>query len=300
MGVVDRIKAAVTAADQRLRPWSERSRLHRGLHEFLLFGLKQAWASLYGGLMLALLVTTHLLYPKDAPLARYDFLVLAALGLQAALLWLKLEKWEEAAVIFVFHVVGTVMELFKTAHGSWSYPEHSLLRIGGVPLFTGFMYGCVGSYMARAIRLFDVQFDHQIPVWATWLLAVAAYANFFSDSLGFDARWILLIYSAVLFGRVSFWFRPDDRFRKMPMLAGFVLIAFFIWVAENFGTFASAWIYPSQRQGWRMVGPTKMVSWYLLMMLSFVLVSAVRRPKVSRERPLIDDTSFARYQPATR
>ncbi len=300
MGAIDRIKAAVTAVDQRVRPWSERSRWHRGLHEFLLFGLKQAWASLYGGLMLALLLTTHLFYPAGAPLARYDFLVLAAVVLQAGLLWLKLEKWEEAAVILVFHIVGTAMEVFKTAHGSWTYPEPSVLRIGGVPLFTGFMYGCVGSYMARAMRLFDIRFDREVPPWATWLLAVSAYANFFFDSLGFDDRWILLAYSVVLFGRVSFWFRPDHRFRKMPMLLGFVLIAFFIWIAENFGTFASAWIYPSQRHGWRMVGPTKMVSWYLLMMLSFVLVCAVRKTKVSRERPQIDDTSFARYQPAAR
>jgi uncharacterized membrane protein YoaT (DUF817 family) len=53
-------------------------------------------------------------------------------------------------VIAIFHLVGTVMEVFKTAHGSWIYPEPSLLRIGGVPLFSGFMYACIGSYLARA------------------------------------------------------------------------------------------------------------------------------------------------------
>jgi uncharacterized membrane protein YoaT (DUF817 family) len=74
-------------------------------------------------------------------------------------------------VILVFHVVGTVMEIFKTAHGSWLYPEPSLLRMSGVPLFTGFMYACVGSYIARAWRLFDITFIRYPPFWSTWILA---------------------------------------------------------------------------------------------------------------------------------
>ncbi len=250
--------------------------------------------------MLGLLVGTFLFYPKGVGVARYDFLVLAALSIQVLLLWFKLETWEEAGVILVFHVVGTVMEFFKTAHGSWVYPEHNLLRIGGVPLFTGFMYACIGSYMARAIRLFDIQFDRYPRVWATWVLAILAYGNFFADAYGFDGRWFLLAYSAVLFGRVSFWFRPDDRYRRMPVILGFVLVALFIWIAENFGTFASAWVYPSQKDGWRLVPMSKMVSWYLLMMLSYVLVATVRPPGVSRERPQIDERRFARRQPTHR
>jgi uncharacterized membrane protein YoaT (DUF817 family) len=65
----------------------------------------------------------------------------------------------------------------------------------------------------------------------------------------------------------------------MPMLLGFVLVALFIWLAENLGTFANAWRYPSQADGWRPVGLAKLGSWYLLMLLSFVLVSTVHRPK---------------------
>ena len=34
-----------------------------------------------------------------------------------------------------------------------------MLRIGGVPLFTGFMYAAVGSYLVRVYRLFDLRFD---------------------------------------------------------------------------------------------------------------------------------------------
>ena len=161
MGLRDRIKAAVAELDVRARPWVEKGPWHRRAYEFLLFGLKEAWACLFGGTMLALLVGTHLFWPAHAPIARYDLLVIAALAVQAGLHALKLEHWAEARVIFVFHVVGTIMELFKTAHGSWIYPEPSVLRIGGVPLFSGFMYACVGSYIARAWRLFDFRFTRQ-------------------------------------------------------------------------------------------------------------------------------------------
>jgi uncharacterized membrane protein YoaT (DUF817 family) len=281
MSLKDWIKARVADFDVAVRPWAERSRLNAWAYEFLLFGLKQAWACLFGGAMLALLVGTHFLWPRDAPLARYDFLVIGALSLQVLLLATKLERWEEAIVIAVFHVVGTVMELFKTAHGSWIYPEPSLLRIGGVPLFSGFMYACIGSYLARAWRLMELKFVNYPPLWAPWLLAVLAYVNFFSHHFIPDFRVGLYALSVVLFGRASFVITPDRKPRRMPMLLGLLLVALFIWFAENLGTFASAWIYPSQQHGWNMVPITKLGAWYLLMMLSFVLVSIIHRPEAA-------------------
>lgn len=84
-------------------------------YEFVRFGVKQAWACLFGALLLALLIATHFFYPKGAALARYDFLVIAAVLIQLAMLLFKLETLEEAKVIVVFHAVGTVMEIFKTS-----------------------------------------------------------------------------------------------------------------------------------------------------------------------------------------
>ena len=278
MNLKDRIKAGVAALDERARPWARKSRWNGYAYEFLLFGLKQAWACLFGALMLVLLVGTHWLWPPNAPLARYDFLVVAAIAIQASLLALKLERWDEALVIFMFHVVGTIMELFKTAQGSWIYPEPSLLRIGGVPLFTGFMYACVGSYIARAWRLFDITFVRYPPFWTTHILAVLIYVNFFTHHYMIDIRVGLFALSAVLFGRSGFVFTPDQTARRMPMLMGFVLVALFIWFAENLGTFAGAWIYPSQAKGWHIVPFEKMGAWYLLMLISFVLVTLVHRP----------------------
>jgi uncharacterized membrane protein YoaT (DUF817 family) len=256
-----------------------RSRLNSWAYEFLLFGLKQAWACLFGGLMLALIVGTHLWWPADAPLARYDFLVIASLAIQVALLALKLERRDEAVVILAFHLVGTVMEVFKVAHGSWIYPEPGLLKIGGVPLFSGFMYACIGSYIARIWRLMDFRFVRYPPIWTTWALAVLAYLNFFTHHYGPDIRIGLFVASAVLFGRTWVVFRVDQVDRRMPLLLGFGLVALFIWFAENLGTLAGAWAYPSQRHGWQMVAPSKLGAWCLLMLLSYVLVTAVHRPR---------------------
>src|SRR5580700_2011125 len=126
--------------------------------EFALFVFKQAWACLFGGILLSLILLTKYFWPMHARLARYDFLFLAALIVQALLLILRMETVREAKVILVFHVVGTLMELFKTSVGSWTYPEHNFFRIGHVPLFSGFMYASVGSFLARSTRILDMRY----------------------------------------------------------------------------------------------------------------------------------------------
>ena len=258
------------------------------LYEFALFGFKQGWACLFGGLMLALLLGTHLFYPPDAALARYDFLTLAALAIQVAMLAFRLETWSEAKVILAFHVVGTIMELFKTDAGSWIYPEANFLRVGGVPLFSGFMYAAVGSYLARVWRIFDFRFEHYPKRPWPELLAVAIYANFFTHHWLPDIRVALFAVMIALFWRTRVWFTVWREPRWMPLLLGWLLVALFIWFAENLGTFARAWTYPDQAAGWHLVSPAKLGSWYLLMYISFVLVAALhqaRRHEITRAPP---------------
>ncbi len=247
------------------------------VYEFLLFGFKQAWACLFGGLMLALLLATHLFYPADASLARYDFLTIAALAIQLGMLAFRLETVSEAKVILAFHVVGTVMELFKTSAGSWVYPEPSVLRIGDVPLFSGFMYAAVGSYLARIWRIFAMRFE-PFPrmIWAQ-VLGLAIYVNFFSHHWLPDVRLVLFASLALLFWRTRAEFTVWRERRWMPLLLGWFLIAAFIWVAENISTFTRAWTYPSQADVWTMVSPTKLGAWYLLMYISFMLVASLHR-----------------------
>lgn len=264
---------------ERLETVAFEKRWQRWLYEFLLFGFKQAWACLFGGLMLALLVGTYLFYPEDASLARYDFLTVAALLIQIGMLALKLETLDEAKLILAFHIVGTIMELFKTANGSWIYPENSVLRIGEVPLFSGFMYAAVGSYIARIWRIFDMRYTHFPPLWTAVALAAAIYVNFFAHHWLPDIRYLLFAMAALLFWRCSVYYTPWQKARRMPLLLGFLLVALFIWFAENLGTFARAWTYPGQEAGWEIVSLAKLGSWYLLMIISFVLVAIVNRPR---------------------
>lgn len=229
--------------------------------------------------MLALLLGTHWLYPTHAALARYDFITLSALAIQIAMLAFRLETFEEAKVILAFHGVGTVMELFKTYFGSWTYPEPSMLRIGSVPLYSGFMYAAVGSYIARVWRIFDFRYSNYPTPMLAALLAIAIYVNFFTHHWLPDVRLALFVGLAVLFWRTRVWFRVWRRDRWMPLLLGWLLVALFIWFAENIATFSRAWLYPSQQQTWHMVSPSKLGAWYLLMYISFILVAAVHRPQ---------------------
>ncbi len=251
--------------------------LREGLLDFLAFGLKQAHACLFGALLLALILTTHYYYPFTS-LYRYDFLLLAAVAIQVGMIATRLEHPREVIVIALFHAVATVMELYKThpAIGSWSYPEPAVLRIAGVPLFTGFMYSAVGSYIARAWRLFDLRFTHFPRLGHSLAFALAVYVNFFTHHHLPALHWPLVAWSLLLFGRVRVSFRPRRRVYGMPLAAGLLLVALFIYLAENVGTFAGAWAYPGDGDGWRPVPVGKLLSWYLLMQISFVLVAAVQ------------------------
>jgi uncharacterized membrane protein YoaT (DUF817 family) len=275
-----------TALEQRLDERARRflasapaSRIRPKLTEFVVFGLKQGWACIFGAALLAVLMAARLWYPDDAGLARNDFLTLAAVVIQILMVVFRLETLRELRVIILFHLVGTVMELFKTGVGSWSYEAEGVLRIGAVPLFSGFMYAAVGSYMVRVYRLFDLKFANYPPRWTTAMVAGAIYVNFFSHHYIWDARWVLLAAVVIIFGRCVMHFRVFRRHHRMPLVIAFLLVALFIWIAENIATWSGAWLYPSQVDGWHPVSLDKLVSWFLLMIISVVLVAWVYKPQ---------------------
>lgn len=253
--------------------------LSGALVEFLVFGLKQGWACLFGGAMLFLIIATKFMPPDPLGIARYDFLFLAALAIQLSMLVFRLETLAEAKVILIFHVVGTAMETFKTFAGSWVYPEHSFFHIGQVPLFSGFMYAAVGSYIARVTRIFDISYTGYPPLWATVALAAAIYVNFFAHHFVIDMRYVLFAVTVILFLRTTVLYRVFRFRHRMPLLVGFLLVALFIWFAENIGTWSRAWLYPGQSEAWTPVSIQKLGAWYLLMIISFVLVTLVHRPQ---------------------
>ncbi len=226
-------------------------------------------------MLLALIVTTYLPLPW---LGRYDWLFLIAIAIQLTMLATGLERPHEVITIMTFHLVGLGMELFKTSStiASWSYPGYAFFHAGHVPLFSGFMYAAVGSYIARSWRVFDLKFSSYPNRLATFLLALAIYINFFTHHYIVDIRYLLFGVILYLYGRVMVSYKLNFRVHRMPIVLGFVLIAFFIWLAENIATYARIWIYPNQLSHWRLVDISKLGSWLLLMIISFILVDLLQ------------------------
>jgi len=247
-----------------------------GISEFLMFGAKEAAACVFAGSFLFLLaVSGHIAIPG---LARYDFLFLSAIAIQIVLVALRLENWREVAVLSLFHLIGMGLELFKTSPGvrSWSYPEHAFFHLRTVPLYSGFMYASVASYIMQAWRRFDLRLTSFPPFWMAVGLSAAIYANFFTNHYTIDVRWPLAAVVLAVFWRTRVHFTIIRAERSMPLALSFVLIGFFIWIAENIATFFGAWVYPHQAQQWAIVGPTKISSWMLLVIISFIIVAALK------------------------
>jgi len=111
------------------------------------------------------------------------------------------------------------------------------------------------------------------------VLSVAIYMNFFTHHFMPDLRLLLFVAAALLFGRTTVYFKVWRDYRSMPLLLGFVLVSLFIWFSENIGTFTKTWLYPAQRHGWSMVSYEKLGSWFLLLIISYSLVSLVNSPR---------------------
>lgn len=239
------------------------------------FGTKAASAALFGLLLLiAFAVTAPMGSQEYYGFFRYDYLLFYALSIQVCLIYLKLESWAEAKVIALFHIMAMGMEIFLThpAIASWQYPQPAVFKLLTVPLFAGFMYSAVGSFFARSLRLYKVSFEN-LPRFANMLcLAVLSYLNFMTKFFIPDYRLVLFAWSIIIFWKTKLYFQLSDSRFKVPMLPILLLLAFLIWIAENISTFYKIWLYPSQVDAWHMVGWGKLGSWYLLLLLSLVLV----------------------------
>jgi uncharacterized membrane protein YoaT (DUF817 family) len=253
--------------------------MRAGLYEFLIFGLKEARACVFAGTFFVLLFASN--HIPLFGIARYDFLFLAAIALQVLLYLTKVETWDEVKVIFLFHLIGLALEAYKTnpAIGSWSYPEPAFFKIGTVPLYSGFMYAAVGSYIAQAWRIFDLELVNAPRYLWSVVLGAAVYLNFFTNHFVPDARLVLIPAVFLWFARTDVTFVVTRKRRTMPLALSFCLIAFFIWIAENISTFYGAWKYPSQIHAWTAVSTDKITSWFLLVIISFIIVAYLKHYK---------------------
>src|SRR5699024_2188007 len=209
------------------------------------FSYKQLNSCIFGIALLILIALTALFYPADAWMSRYDFLAIAALTIQVLFILFKIETLKESAMIFIFHFLGMMMEIFKTKMGSWSYTQSGILYLYGVPLFTGFMYASVGSYILRFQRnfhctficfpsypwfffvaslllLFQPKFHCTFSFFPSYslifFLALLAYVNFMTHHYMWDMRWMILILSALIFWRTTITFELSVGALKLPFL----------------------------------------------------------------------------------
>ena len=250
--------------------------------ELFWFTVINARASVFGAFLLGVIMLTA--YVDVPGISRYDVIFLSAAMYQMGVLVLGIEHIREFFVIFLFHITATLMELFKThpSIGSWAYPDvdAAVFALATVPLFTGFLYSAVGSYISRAITLMHLRFVAFPHYRHVWILSGLIYINFFTHHFVVDARYLIFAYVVWVFYKTHIHFTVYKKVHSMPFMLAAFLTAFFIWIAENIGTYTHAWIYPSQHAGWHIVSLEKIGSWFLLLILSFALVSIVYRNRI--------------------
>jgi uncharacterized membrane protein YoaT (DUF817 family) len=237
----------------------------------------------FAGSFFVVLALSNVLPLEMIGVARYDFILLMALVIQLVLLKTGLETEDEVKTIFLFHLVGFALEVFKVHPmiGSWSYPEGGIFKVMGVPLYSGFMYAAVGSYIAQAWKVFGLKLVDYPKTWKSVVVGVAVYLNFFTHHFVPDFRWWLKLVVIALFWKTKVEFSVRERVYQMPLVLSFVCMGFFIWVAENISTFLGAWEYPDQELSWSIVSFSKVSSWSLLVIISFIIVANLKRYKKS-------------------
>ncbi|MCB5165223.1 DUF817 domain-containing protein [Streptomyces bambusae] len=239
------------------------------------FGLLQARSCAFAVALVAGIAVSGLL--PALPVARYDLVLLYGLLLAVLARRLGWDRPGDTRVLLGCHAIGLLFELVKVRLGSWSYPEEALTKIAGVPLYGGFLYAAVGSYVCRAWHLLRLELDGYRPRTMA-ALAAAVYLNFFTHHWLPDARWVLA--ALLLAATTGTWVRytVGDTHHRMPLALAFALIGFFLWIAENAATYAGAWSYPDQLDGWQPVSLAKFGAWSLLISVTFV-VAARTRPR---------------------
>ncbi|MES2279160.1 MAG: DUF817 domain-containing protein [Bacteroidota bacterium] len=251
------------------------------LRRLWVFGWQQALACIFPVLVFTMLGISHLV---SGFIPRYDFMLIACIGIQIILYKTKIETWDEVLVICIFHLLGLMMELFKVHIGSWAYPEFAYTKIGGVPLYSGFMYASVASYLCQAWRRLDVQITNWPPRLTARLSGAAIYLNFFSNHFMPDMRYVIGLFILYFFRRATVTFKLENGIYRMPVVLSFLLIGFFIWMAENMATLLGAWKYAYQHNNWAMVDCQKISSWFFLVIVSFIIVAELKMLKHDGEK----------------
>lgn len=254
----------------------------RAFAQLLHFGYHQAMSCLFPVAIFGTLALSNIV--KTPVLPRYDVILFVLLAVQYGMYRSGLETRDEIKVICVFHLIGLALEIYKVGMGSWSYPETGWTKVFGVPLYSGFMYASVASYMCQVWRRLRMDMTGWPGLPSAGLLGGAIYLNFFTHHYIPDFRWWLTALVLIVFRKTRIIYRVRTETYRMPLTLAFLLVGFFIWIAENIATFFNAWKYPDQHQAWQWVGFGKISSWFLLVIISVIIVAQLKYVKAGRTR----------------
>jgi uncharacterized membrane protein YoaT (DUF817 family) len=142
------------------------------------------------------------------------------------------------------------------------------------------MYASVASYMCQAWRRMHLNLEHWPRTWMVILLPAAIYANFFTlHHFIPDFRWVLMLLVLAVFAKtyVSFYLKQQivsdatgavicsDRFLHLDGRKN----RYLFW----------GMAVPNQEHGWHLVHISKISSWLLLVIVSFLIVTMLKRVK---------------------
>ncbi len=207
---------------------------------------------------------THLFYPAQAWLPRYDFLTLSAVAIQILMLRFRLETWDEAKVILAFHVAGTVMDIFQDRGGRVDlsraeFPPHRRrAAVFG-------LHVRLGRLLHRPdLADFEIRVSHYPPAWAPPLLALGIYLNFFTHPLAVGRALCAaggddpgLRADDLLVPAVSPLPADADPARLLPGRTLHLVRREYRHVVAGLG------IYPTSATAGTWCRPPKLVAWYL-------------------------------------
>ncbi len=241
---------------------------------FINFIVKQLKSVTFGFTILSLIIITNYFNPTS--FYRFDLLLFVVIAIQTLMIFFKLETKKELLAITMFHILGVLMEIVKVNfHHMWSYNEPAIFMIMGVPIFSGFMYASVGSYIVQSIKNLKLNLLNYPSKYWVITLAFLIYLNFLINKLFFDFRILILVFLLVLFYKTYFIFELRKKLFKMHFLLSFFLISIFIWFAENIATYFKIWHYASQKTAWHVVDPLIISSWFMLAILSFIIANEI-------------------------
>lgn len=211
-----------------------------------------------------------------------DFMFISVILIQIILIASKYETRTECKVILLYHLLGFAMEAFKTHPSIWSrsYQYLGFFTLLNVPLYSGFMYSAIGSFLFQSIHRLKLRFTHFPSFSLAIPIVVLIYINFFSHHFVPDIRYLLFIAVVLVAYKTYCYFELQGEVYRMHALLSVFLASLCIWIAENIATFLWARVYPNQQLWRHLVSFHKIGSWFLLFILSTVIVTYVMRKEI--------------------